>query len=483
MNDDFETALGDALADLAKVDRSTTEQVRASISLLPDRRSSRLSRFGRSISLPRGGRRPLAVAGALAIVVTLAGFALLGPLQTGPVAPASPTLSSPSASTPGPSAIPTPTSTGSGPRAVGPLPVVYTAADLSVAGWSPDGSKFAILEASSKSPSGSVTLYPTVHLFDRTGAAIGIVPAAAFAWLDSTSYVILSPIPTFGGPGASQVPEAYLGRIGSTQQTALGNYSQIVAGPSGAVALMQSSALTVNPQPSYVVLSTDGRVSAPRSGLPKAWSRDGTMLAVTHLEDPRQGASMLPGWIEVVRPTGESVVSARAVESTAVDEVVFSPDGARVAFWNEINYAPKEQTIAVLETASGRVTKLPKAGPFVWANADQLLFAYFPLGNGAPGPDDRIMAWSASTGQLTDFGPGEMVAASGEGVVITAAYKSPTLTWADHSAGSTAGGTLTLGAVLAVGIAREAWSPDGSAAILIAGGWPADDMSAVLFRP
>ena len=481
MNDDFETAVVDTLAELAKVDRSTTERVRASVELLPDRRTGRLSRFGRSIALPRGGGRPLAVAGALAIVLALAGFAVLGPLRTQTVAPRSPAPSTTSTTSASTSATPTPTSTGSVPLTSRTLPVVYSAQDLSVAGWSPDGSKFAIMEAASRT--GSVTSGPAVHLFDRTGTAIGTVPAAAFAWLDATSYVFLSPILTFDGQGGTQEPEAYLGRIGSTQQTVLGNFSWIVGGPSGAVALRHAWNSTVNPQPSYVVVSTDGQVSAQRSGYPKAWSRDGSMLAVSHVADPRQGAPVLPGWIEVVRPTGESVVSARDFESTVDDQVAFSPDGARVAFWNAINFAPEDQRIAVLETASGHVTEVPKAGPFVWASTDQLLFAYFPLGNGAPSPDDRILAWSASTGQLTDYGPGQMVAASGQGVVITGPSRALSLTWADHSAGSTAGGTLTLKAAVATVVGQEAWSPDGSAAILIVGLWPDVEMSAVLFRP
>ena len=93
MNDEFETAVVGTLADLAKVDRSTTEQVRASISLLPDRRSSRLSRIGRSISISPARRRPFAVAAALVIVVAVAGFSLLGRYQAQPVGPASPTPS------------------------------------------------------------------------------------------------------------------------------------------------------------------------------------------------------------------------------------------------------------------------------------------------------------------------------------------------------------------------------------------------------
>jgi hypothetical protein len=199
VNDEFETAVVGTLADLAKVDRSTTEQVRASISLLPDRRSSRLSRIGRSISISPARRRPFAVAAALVIVVAVAGFSLLGRYQAQPVGPASPTPSTPSVAspsspsitaTPPPSARPTPTSTDRQPQAFPEtLPVVYTGESLYVAGWSPDGSKFAVLDE----PRGSASApsIPKVHLFDRTGAEIGTVDASEFGWLDSSRFVIL----------------------------------------------------------------------------------------------------------------------------------------------------------------------------------------------------------------------------------------------------------------------------------------------------
>jgi hypothetical protein len=494
VNDEFETAVVGTLADLAKVDRSTTEQVRASIALLPDRRSSRLSRIGRSISISPARRRPFAVAAALVIVVAVAGFSLLGRFQAQPVGPASPTPSTPSVAspsspsitaTPPPSARPTPTSTDRQPQAFPEtLPVVYTGESLYVEGWAPDGSKFAVLDQ----PRGSASApsIPKVHLFDRIGAEIGSVEASEFGWLDSSRFVILRFEVSADPSQTVQGEHAYLGRIGSTQLTALGTYDWIVAGPSGAVALIQPWDWTTTLEPQYVVVSADGGLSAPRSGYPVAWSRDGSMLAVVHITGPAgpSGVGSRPyGWLEVVRSTGESVASARQVESDFTGPVAFSPDGARVAVFEGANLATKDQKIGVLETASGRLTTIPKSGAFTWASNDELLFAYMALANDSASPTDRILAWSASSGQLADYGPGNLVGASGGGTVVTGFGGTPSLAWTTRSGGKTASGTLSLGDGPWMGIPDAAWSPDGSSLVLIAGDGMVANMDALLFQP
>ena len=134
------------------------------------------------------------------------------------------------------------------------------------------------------------------------------------------------------------------GAIGSTELTPLGTYDWIVAGPSGAVALIRPWNWTVNPPPTYVVVSAGGAVSAPRQGYAMAWSRDGSMLAVLHVTGPTgaHGTGSRPyGWPEVVRSTGESVASARQVASLRTGRPVFSPDGARVAFLGDSPAPPR----------------------------------------------------------------------------------------------------------------------------------------------
>jgi hypothetical protein len=483
VNDEFETAVAETLADLAKVDRSTSWQVRASISLLPDRRSSRLSRIGRSTSIWPDRRRPFAVAAALVIVVAVAGFSLLGRFSTQPNGPASPVPlgSSPvGTATPPPSAGPTPNSTWQPQAFTETLPVVFTGEQMAIIGWSPDGSHFAILEH----PSGSGLLPPVsvVHIFDRAGSEVGSVIADEFAWTGPESYVVLRYVPAPGRADSTTEGDAYLGSIGSTElQRFVGNYDNILGGPSGAVALIQPWAGTITPQPSYVVVSAGG-VSAQRSGYPAAWSRDGGMLAVLHATTAPMGfAGLPPGWLEVVRSTGESVASGRQVASAAA-QVAFSPDGSRVAFRDETDGAGGGGSGAfVLETASGHLANIPKSGAFTWASNDELLLAY--RANGFADPTDRILAWSASTGRLTDYGPGNIVGASGDGTVISGFDGTLGLAWTTRSASNAASGTVLLGDSPWMGVPDAAWSPDGASLILIAGDARSSTMDAVLFRP
>jgi hypothetical protein len=74
------------------------------------------------------------------------------------------------------------------------------------------------------------------------------------------------------------------------------------------------------------------------------------------------------------------VASARQIASDFTGPVAFSPDGARVAVFEGANLATKDQKIGVLETASGRLTTIPKSGAFTWASNDELLFAYMRPG-------------------------------------------------------------------------------------------------------
>jgi WD40 repeat protein len=94
---------------------------------------------------------------------------------------------------------------------------------------------------------------------------------------------------------------------------------------------------------------------------------------------------------------------------------------------------------------------------------------------------DRILAWSASTGQLTDYGPGDIVGASGEGTVVTGFDGIPGLTWTSGPAGSPSSGTIALWDTTWMGVPDVAWSPDGSRLVLIAGDENANYMDAVLF--
>jgi hypothetical protein len=480
VNDEFETALGQTLADMAKVDRSTAEAVRASMATLPDRGSNRLSGVGRSISNWARRMRPaFALAGVAILLIVLVGFSMLGRWQTAPVAVGSPTPSaSPSASnTPAPSPVPSPSATRLLPTASPETqPAVLTGGYLQPLGWTPDGSRFAILEM----PRGPLPdpPGPTIHLFDRSGAEIGSVRGWGFGWTDATHFVVFRTDGTSAGP--KPIQGAYLGQIGSTQLDRLpGNYDNLVSGPSGAVALEVAWDSTAATKAQYVVV-TAGNLSQRRDGVPAAWSRDGSMLAVFHPTKfppaDAGGGGQVTGWFEVVRSTGKSAASARQIESAITAQVVFSPDGSRVAFRDDT----VGEKIGVLNIASGRLQTIPLFGGFTWAANDELLIA--DLSSEIPSENNSILSWSAKTGQLTTYATGTFVGASGRGIVVVGSDATSTLTWSDNTPGATKSGEFTLGAAPRSGIDGSDWSPDGTSVIVITGD-PNYIEDAVILRP
>lgn len=470
MNDRFETAVERMLADVAKVDAATLAETRASIATLPDRTSPRTARFG--LRLPRLSARrspALSLAGVALLLVAIVAVSLFGRFQSAPVGPGSPTstTATPHATgTVAPSHAPSPTATDRPPQAFHEtLPDVYTGESLSMLGWSPDGSSFAILEQ----PRGSAFAPPvrSVHIFDRAGDEIESVQAERFAWLSASNFVILRA----DAAGSGGVVEAYMGWVGTPQLTALGSYDNLVAGPSGEVALTLPWDWTITPPPQYVVVSASGSVSEPRDGYPAAWSRDGSMLAVYHITGPTGplGIGSRPfGWIEVVRSTGESVASARQSESDMTGQAAFCPDGTRVAFRGRTNAASNGEQIGVLDVASGRLATVPKFGPFTWASSDDLLLV--DSSSDLPSANGSVLSWSAATGLMASYGTGNIVGASGQGVVVVGSDVTHEFTWTNTASDAGSSGSFSLGSgPLGDEFPDAAWSPDGKSLIIIVG--------------
>jgi hypothetical protein len=168
----------------------------------------------------------------------------------------------------------------------------------------------------------------------------------------------------------------------------------------------------------------------------------------------------------VVRATGESVAAARAVEASVWESATFSPDGARVAF-----YDTGGMRLAVLDLASGTVATVPTVGQLTWAGND-LTWA----GNdelviveaGISGANSQILSWSATSRQLTPYGTGTFVSASGLGLVIAGDSCATQVTVTQRLNGEVGiVGTLDLGALPGYGFTDSSWAPDGRSLVVI----------------
>lgn len=423
----------------------------------------------------------LALAGVGAVLVAVVGVSTLGRFQGGPATGASPTPvaagspipTGPRFSQPGGSPIPT---TGGPTPTIGPvfhetLPLVYTGRNLHVEGWSPDGSRFAVLESP---PKGDTPKAWTIHLFDRTGAEIGSVNGTNFAWIDSSTYVVLRPTSSMVNPLRGGY-DAYLGHVGSSTLSWLGTYDWMVAGLSGAVALILPWDGTVTSPPKYRVVTPGVALDTVRStegdGYPLGWSRDGSALAVFHPNRQSSGCceGNTLGWIEVVGVGGGSLAAARSVESSLTGlSASFSPDGTRVAFRDDTDAPATGEQIGVLQVATGGLTRIPKFGLFTWASNDELVFV--DLSSSIPTQNDQVLSWSAVTGALTPYATGTTIGASGSGLVVVGNQTESQLSVTHRVNGKVVPvETLTLGGWPLGGVPDRAWSPDGRSLVLVSG--------------
>ncbi len=459
--DEFEAAVQEMLVGEAQVYPATVEATRASIALLPEKEDSRRGWWW----LPRIGSRPevspiLSLVAVTVLVVSIAGIAVLGRFQGGPAGPASPTAAeSPSPSATAPAiASPSPTLL---PPYLGRLPVLATGAHMSVAGWSPDGSRFAL--AIDAAVAGEFPTWPFV-VFDASGNRVWSVEASAFAWLDSSHYVIQVV--------ESPPQKAYIGQVGSAQVVPLGDCSSLVAGRSGAVALRRSWDGAVSHGPQYEVVESGG-ASAPRPGYPLAWSRDGGELAVVRDAAPDTEVGGTPvGWLEIVGPDGRSIAAARDVRISLLGPAAtFSPDGRYLVFRDDTRFAEVGSQTSVLDIATGRVAAISLGGWFTWftwAGHDELAIAAVPgeePGQGPPGLG--ISAYYFGSSGYMSSGT---VGSPGDGLILVGRGSDSWLSAVRHETGAVVSVQIpALRGDPLNGIPDEAWSPDGRTLILIYG--------------
>jgi hypothetical protein len=322
----------------------------------------------------------LALVGVAVVAVLVLGFGLSRSRQDlGPAASPSPTsigsiaTPTPTVATPTPTvAAPTPTrpaATGSpGSHVLLTGPVQYVA-------WSPGGTKIAVLGGASGSPI-------TATIMDVDGSTMRTLNADDLAWIDDSSYVTIS-----GNPAGILV--GHLGSSAAEMFPAnLAGY--IVAGPAGVMAMP----LQETGSDHYVVWDASG-LSDPRDGVPVAFSPNGELLAVVHyptaccagLPSPEPTKAPGPPTLDIVRTgTGESVRVTADVSWGYGALVAFSPDGRLVAFRMNQKDQQSLERVGVLDVASGKVWVVDAGmvGSLSWITNSHLLVGSLSPATSAP---------------------------------------------------------------------------------------------------
>lgn len=243
-----------------------------------------------------------------------------------------------------------------------------------------------------------------LHLDDAAGNQVRTVPGGSAVWLDSRSYVIFN-----GGT----TPE--LGAIDSDTLTPIENLrvpfdTEPLSNVHGAVAL---SRRTDNGQ---FRIWTASSLTPWQSGLPMAWSRDGTEIAIWHFTATGGGTGGGEfGWVEVLRwpaLTRVATIRGEAVDDRGFAALAFDPTGRFLAF-----HDAKGGPDGILDVKTGAVARAGAAlnGPFAWNAESQLLVA----------TDDGSVTTvrSDGTAMSRQAGLGDSICASADGTTVATWYE------------------------------------------------------------
>ena len=346
------------------------------------------------------------------------------------------------------------------------LPHVVFTGNLLTFAWSPSGARLAVRSEPSESGQGG-----RITILDRDGGTLEAFPGDDVAWIDDDSYLLLT-------------ADGFVrGQVGSTaRQSFKGNYRKLVPGRDGYVAIV----LELEGRDQYV-LWHDGAIGSPRDGVPQAFSRDGSMLAVIHYPraccaggDPGATAAPAPPTLDILETaTGRSIRSRSEVTWAYGAYLGFSPDGRYVAFDMDAAKGQSRGRLGVMDIASGKLWTVGTA----------------PVSD----MDIHFIAW-ASSGRIEVVGaPGSPQAAlpviveesliAGSTVDNPYVFGGPDGTWAAFQPSSTKmtvntpNGSRTYDLPDVVG-GPAAWSPDGSQIAVACGPLSRGaEMSLVLARP
>jgi hypothetical protein len=277
------------------------------------------------------------------------------------VVPASPTIS--------------PTS-GSGPWKV------LASSDTAGAGWSPDGRWLLVWDAVTN----GTAAQRHISLDDAHGNVIrtfqGELPVELEpVWLDDRSFVI------------ARDGKNYLGTVDSPALRPISPQFSAGVVSNGHDALAFETSANLDASARFVVWTVAGATTTPRSGVPIAWSGDGTKLAIWHWSSGSGPGAV--GWVETVSWPGLRSLGAIRQPTSGVS-ALFDPSGQYL-------YASG----FLLDLESGQVASWSGPSPS-GQSTDRLHVLLFPAVAAVTDPDEAasasadgstVVLWHMSTQQ------------------------------------------------------------------------------------
>lgn len=312
---------------------------------------------------------------------------------------------------------------------------------------SPSSASFAVVGAPDAAGIGSISV------FSADGRRLRTLAGADAAWLDDAT--LLTYQPTSPGSASGSVWMILDGEPSRIQ----GTYGGLVGGKAGMIALLDPDA-PESSTPGYTIYpSLAGIDSAHETGLPLAWSRDGSLLAVWQPVDVASTATS-------TQPIGSL--------SLRFEPAGVGPDTGRIAIQERGVYFAAGGWVAAYDPTGAPIVVDPSSGELLTTLSSALTIVGWvadTYGLVLQRSDGELMVWTQSDspgGSVTDmarrqsgsltYGPlaGEFtsaVASSGGGSAVTIQMHHASVTLRTPAA------------------ARVTWLPDGSACLVtVAGG-------------
>lgn len=290
--------------------------------------------------------------------------------------------------------------TSNSPASVAPSAGAWTvlaSGDSAGADWSPGGLWLLVWDeaANGSSTDRHVSLYDADGRLVRTISGVDpgyLTPRSIAVWVDDQSFVV------------ARDGRNYLGSVSGESLTAI-SAPPLAGGvvSSGHGVLAFATGAILNADSSYSVWTAAGEASAPRPGVPVAWSVDGTEIAVWHWVSGQGPGST--GWLEIIRwATMETIATLH--EDLGLPFARFDPTGR---YLYDAGYIVDLRKGSATHVSPDRVVNAP-----VWNDAGQLLF---------PSEDGSVAIYDAQgIKQGTMSGLGDSAAASANGSILAFWY-------------------------------------------------------------